>query len=138
MATSCDDVKLCNKIDKYFGPGYNFFGFSPQSMARQSYAPMPSNASLIVTKLNDNKGRIYKVDAPKAFKLTNVEEGIVKNESTSYESQQHEADIARRICVCKHYSFLCRDLRLPCSASAVVTNFLTLHQPYIFAEPGDL
>jgi hypothetical protein len=101
MATSCDDVKLCNKIDKYFGPGYNIFGFSPQSMARQSYAPMPSNASLIVTKLSDNKGRIYKVDAPKSFKLTQFEEGGVKNKSTSYESQQHEADTVRRISMCK-------------------------------------
>ncbi|KAL7522546.1 hypothetical protein ACHAWX_007255 [Stephanocyclus meneghinianus] len=135
---SLPGVEFGDKIDKYFGPGYNFFGFSPQSKARKSYTPMPSNASLIVTKRNDNKGRIYKVDAPKAFKLTSFEEGVVKNESTSYESQQHEADIARRICVSKHYSFLCRDLKLPCSASAVVTSFLNRHQPYIFAEPGDL
>ena len=38
---------------------------------------MPTNASLIVTKLNDNKGRIYKVDAPKAFKLVDFEEGVL-------------------------------------------------------------
>eukprot|EP00804_Cyclotella_cryptica_P008482 CCRYP_003979-RA/>CCRYP_003979-RA protein AED:0.38 eAED:0.38 QI:1941/0/0.5/1/0/0/2/0/376 len=127
-----------DKIDKYFGPGYNFFGFSSESKARQRYTPMPSNASLIVTMLNDNKGRIYRVDAPKAFKLTDHEEGVLKNESTSYLSQDHETEIARRICRCRHYSFLCRDLKLPCSASAVITKFLNPHQPYIFAEPGDL
>ena len=91
-----------------------------------------------MTKLNDNKGRIYKVDVPKAFKLTMHEEGVVKNESSSYELQQHEADVARRICMCKHYSFLCRELKLPCSASAVITGFLKTSLPYIFAEPGDL
>ena len=99
---------------------------------------MPTNASLIVTKLNDNKGRIYKVDAPKAFKLVDFEEGVLSNESARFESQQHETDTARCICKCTHFSFLCRDLRLPCSASKLVTEYLHQHEPFIFAEPGDL
>ena len=72
-------------MNKYFGPGYNFYGFSANSNAKQAYTPMPTNASLIVTKLNDNKGRIYKVDAPKAFKLVDFEEGVLSNESARFE-----------------------------------------------------
>ena len=127
-----------HKIDQYFGPGYNFYGFSANSNARQAYTPMPTNVSLIVTKLNDNKGRIYKVNAPKAFKLVDFEEGVLSNESARFESQQHETDTARCICKCKHFSFLCRNLRLPCSASKLVTEYLHQHEAYIFAEPGDL
>ena len=67
---------------------------------------MPTNASLIVTKLNDNKGRLYQVDAPKAFKLVDHEGGVVLDESARFDSQQHETDTARRICKCKHFSFL--------------------------------
>ena len=91
-----------------------------------------------MTKLNDNKGRIYKVDTPKAFKLVDSELGFVADESTSYESQEHEANVAKRICKCQHYTFLCRELGLPCSASALITEFVIEHRPYIFAEPGDL
>ena len=86
------------EIDTYFGPGYRFYGFGANSEATVSYPSMAANASLIVTKRNDNK----------------------------------------RICRCRHYSFLCRDLNLPCSASALITMFLTQHPPFIFAEPGDI
>ena len=42
------------------------------------------------------------------------------------------------ICKCRHFSFLCRKLGLPCSASALITSFVH-HQPFfIFAEPGDI
>ena len=126
------------EIEHFFGPGYNFYGFSSDSNARQSYSSMPSNSSLIVTKRNDNKGRLYKVDVPKAFKLVTEENGVLRNESARYGSQQIETEVARRICKCKHFSFLCKDLGLPCTASALVTSFVHQHQPYIFAEPGDL
>jgi hypothetical protein len=125
------------EIDRYFGPGYNFYGFSADSEARQSYGPMPSNSGLIVTKLNDNKGRIYKVDSPKAFKLVMKECGKVRK-SIRYTSQEEETEVARRICKCKHFSFLCTNLGLPCSAAALITSFVHQHEPYIFAEPGDL
>lgn len=127
-----------HEIDRYFGPGYNFFGFGSCSKARKSYTAMASNAGLIVTKRNDNKGRIYCVDSPKAFKLVNNELGVVADESAAFDSQEHEANVARRICKSPHYSFLCRELGLPCSASALITEFIANRPPYIFAEPGDI
>ncbi|EJK68332.1 hypothetical protein THAOC_10496, partial [Thalassiosira oceanica] len=124
-------------IDKYFGPGYKFFGFSSDSRASASYKNNPANAGLIVTTKNDNKGRVFVVDEPKAFKLVHSETGIVANE-VSDESQEEETSHARQSCKCRHYSFLCRELGLPCSSALLVTSFLTDIRPYIFAEPGDL
>ena len=125
-------------IDRYFGPGYNFYGFETNSEAALSYPFMASNASLIVTKRNDNKGRIYRVDSPKAFKLVHNERGIIANEVSPGISQEQEANEAKRICKYRHFSFLCRDLGLPCSVSALVTSFLVETPPYIFAQPGDI
>lgn len=125
-------------IDNYFGPGYNFYGFGANSEATLSYPSMASNAALIVTKRNDNKGRLYRVDNPKAFKLVQSEVGVVADERASSESQEQEAIRARRICKCRHFSFLCQELGLPCSASALVTAFVTDAPPFIFAEPGDI
>lgn len=126
------------EVDRFFGPGYNLYSFGATSSARQSYRRMPSNSALIVTKLNDNKGRLYKVDATKAFKLVTDERGVVHDEVSRYSSQQEETEVARRSCKCQHFSFLCKNLGLPCSASVLVTSFVLQHQPYIFAEPGDL
>lgn len=126
------------EIDQYFGPGYNFYGFSNDSEARQSYSPMATNSALIVTKLNDNKGRIYKIGPRKAFKLVTNEYGVVRNESILYTSQEEETQAAQRVCRCKHFSFLCTSLGLPCSAAELITSFVHQHEPYIFAEPGDL
>ena len=99
---------------------------------------MATNATLIVTKRNDNKGSLYKVNAPKAFKLVHEETGIVADESAPFESQEEEAREARKVCKSRHYSFLCRELGLPCSSSALITQFVGEHKPYIFAEPGDI
>ncbi|EJK67243.1 hypothetical protein THAOC_11753, partial [Thalassiosira oceanica] len=84
-------------IDNYFGPGYKFFGFSSDSRASTSYTKNPANAGLIVTKKNDNKGRIFVVDEPKAFKLVHSETGIVANE-VSDKSQEEETSHARQSC----------------------------------------
>ncbi len=125
-------------INRYFGPGYKFYGFEANSEANLNYNSIASNACLIVTKRNDNKGRLYRVDQPKAFKLVDSEGGVVANESASFDSQEHESMEARRICKCRHFSFLCGELGLPCSASALITSFVR-HQPFfIFAEPGDI
>jgi hypothetical protein len=99
---------------------------------------MAANASLIVTKRNDNKGRIYRVESPKTFKLAHDESGSLADESAIFYSQEQETDKARRICKCLHYSFLCREVGLPCSASALITEFIVERQPFIFAEPGDI
>ncbi|KAL3793258.1 hypothetical protein ACHAW5_002136 [Stephanodiscus triporus] len=124
-------------IDRYFGPGYKFYGFDANSEATLSYNSMAANASLIVTKRNDNKGRLYRVEQPKAFKLVKCETGVVVDESTAFDSQDHESNEARRVCKCRHFSFLCRKLGLPCSASALITSFAR-RPPFIFAEPGDV
>jgi hypothetical protein len=125
-------------INRYFGPGYKFYGFEANSEANLNYNSIASNACLIVTKRNDNKGRLYRVDQPKAFKLVDSEGGVVANESASFDSQEHESMEARRSCKCRHFSFLCRELGLPCSASALITSYVR-HQPFfIFAEPGDI
>lgn len=85
-------------IDRYFGPGYKFFGFGPDSDEATSSDPsMAANASLIVTKQNDNKGRIYRVESPKAFKLASTETGVLADESASFDSQEQETKDARRI-----------------------------------------
>ncbi|KAL7545827.1 hypothetical protein ACHAWF_009179 [Thalassiosira exigua] len=89
-----------HEIDRYFGPGYKFYGFGTDSEATLSYTSMASNASLIVTKMNDNKGRIYRVQSPKAFKLVDSEMGVVVNEN-SLESQEQETNEARRINKCQ-------------------------------------
>jgi len=123
-------------MDRYFGPGYNFYGFCPTSEASLSYPNKADNASLIVTKRNDNKGRLYKVEKRKAFKLRTRVRGTWKKDVAS--SIEEEAIEAKRICKCRHFSFLCRELGLPCSASALITSFVTDQQPYIFAEPGDI
>ena len=125
-------------IDRYFGPGYKFYGFDSNSEATLSYTSMASNACLIVTRLNDNKGRLYQVDRPKAFKLVHSEPGIVVDESTPFDSQEHESEEARRICNCRHFSFLCRELGIPCAASALITKFVRRKPFFIFAEPGDV
>ena len=125
-----------SRIDRYFGPGYKFYGFEANSEANLNYNSRASNACLIVTKRNDNKGRLYRVDQPKAFKLVDSEGGVVANESASFDSQEHESMEARRSCKCRHFSFLCRELGLPCSASALITSYVR-HQPFFnFAEPG--
>ena len=133
-----EDGSSITKIDQYFGPGYNFYGFEDNSAATKSCPSMATNATLIVTKRNDNKGRLYKVNAPKAFKLVHEETGIVTDESAPFESQEEEAREARKVCKSRHYSFLCHELGLPCSASALITQFVGEHKPYIFAEPGDI
>ncbi|KAL7536468.1 hypothetical protein ACHAXR_007186 [Thalassiosira sp. AJA248-18] len=125
-------------VDICFGPGYKFYGFDANSEATLSYPSMASNASLIVTKMNDNKGRIYKVQSRKALKLVN-KTSKRSGEQISFDSQEHEVIKAERICKCRHFSFLCRKLGLPCSASALITAFVAIkHPPYIFAEPGDV
>ena len=132
-----DESGLPIKNYNYFGPGYKFVGFSSDSHAATSYKNKPANAGLIVTKKNDNKGRIFVVDEPKAFKLVHSETGVVANEVSDM-SQEHETLHARQSCESRHYSFLCRELGLPCSSALLVTSFLTNLHPYIFAEPGDL
>jgi hypothetical protein len=78
------------------------------------------------------------VDQPKAFKAVDSEVGVVADESILFDSQEHELLEARCICKCRHFSFLCRELGLPCSASALITTFAR-HQPFfIFAKPGDI
>lgn len=42
---------------QYLGPGYRFYGFAADSVAANSYPFKATNAALIVTKRNDNKGR---------------------------------------------------------------------------------
>ena len=118
-------------IDRFFGPGYMF-------VSSNAMASDVSNACLIITKRNNNRGRLYQVETPKAFKLIHDEIGIVADESNSFLTQEHETNEARRICNCRHFSFLCHELGLPCSASVLITAFVR-HQPFfIFAEPGDL
>lgn len=124
-------------VDKYFGPGFKFFGFEADSGATASYPSMASNASLIVTKQNDNKGRIYRVEHPKAFKLVNNETGFMMVNNDGSSNQDQETAEARRVCKRRHPSFLCRELGLPCSASALIAAFAT-EQPFLFAEPGDV
>ena len=125
-------------INRYFCPGYKFYGFNANSEATLSFTSMASNACLVVTKLNDNKGRLYQVERPKAFKLVHGEPGIVVDESTPFDSQEHESEEARRICNCRHFSFLCRELGIPCAASALITKFVCRKPFFIFAEPGDV
>ena len=116
------DYRSNHDIDRYFGPGYKFYGFCPSSEASLSYPKKADNASLIVTKRNDNKGRLYKVEKRKAFKLRTRENGTLRKKDVA--SIEEEAIEAKRICDCRHFSFLCHELGLPCSASALITSFV--------------
>ncbi|KAL7552048.1 hypothetical protein ACHAWF_015281, partial [Thalassiosira exigua] len=124
-------------------PLTNTLGLDLSSLAltkirrRSSYREKASNASLVVTKQNDNKGRIYRVQSSKAFKLVSEETEVGFEIQSRKSNQVREAAKARRICKRRHLSFLCRKLGLPCAASALIAAFAT-EQSYIFAEPGDI
>ena len=87
-------------IDRYFGPGYNFYGFDSTSEASLSYPDKADNSSLIVTKLNDNKGRSYQVEKRKAFKLMTREKGKLGKKDVIASSLEEEATEVKRICNC--------------------------------------
>ena len=76
--------------DQYFGGGYNILGFSADSEAAQSYQNKPANASLVITRLNNNLGRLFVVSERKAFRSGETEQGVMRDPSIVYESQEHD------------------------------------------------
>ena len=121
---------------QYFGPGYHFHGFAADSVASQSYDFKAYNAAMVVTKRNNNIGRLMVVSETKAFRRVDTEMEVMADPDQVYESQLHETQEAERICRCRHYAWLCRDLGLPCATAALITQFVTA--PFLFAQPGDV
>jgi len=124
--------------NQYFGDGYNIFGFSADSEEAQSYQHKPANASLVVTHRNNNLGRLLVVSERKAFRLIETEQGVMRDPDIVYESQEHEAEEAERICNSRHFSCLCQDLGLPCHVATLITRYADDKPAYFFAEPGDI
>ena len=91
-----------HQIDKCFGPGYMFNVFDSSSSAALICPTNPSNAALIVTKKNSNIGRMYQVEGSKAFKLERRSKNtrLIVDESSLFESQEHEVSEVRRILQC--------------------------------------
>ncbi|KAL7531844.1 LOW QUALITY PROTEIN: hypothetical protein ACHAXR_007658, partial [Thalassiosira sp. AJA248-18] len=118
-------------LPRPFHPLCRFYGFCADSMVTMAHPPIPTNASLLLTKQN------IKLNAQKLSSF-NETCAVLTDESFSIDFQEHETSEARRICNCRHYSFLCRKLGLTCSASALITLFAIEYQPFIFAEPGDI
>lgn len=124
---------------KYFGPGYNCFGFPKDSQLSRCYQEKPTNASLVVTKKNNNLGRMYVVSERKAFCRIHKEAGLMTDEPvTTSKLQKQEAIKAEQCCCSRHFLFLCRDLRLPCNVCVLITRFVIDDPPFMFAEPGDI
>lgn len=128
------EYKECHR---YFGPGYNFFGLTDDSQVSQNYEFKPSNSATIVTKRNNNLGRLYVVSKRKAFQLIKNEVCSMKDAEFPFESQEHETKEAERICR-SHHSFLCQQLGLPCQVASHISQYAIHDPPYIFAEPGDV
>lgn len=127
----------CRTIDRFFGPGYKFFGFSPNTDASRSYTSKAANATLIVTKKHDNKGRLYVINRPKAFMPVELESGTLLDESSDLGSQEQEYMVSKNYFKRRHISFLCKRLGLPCAVSSIITSYVYAN-PCIFAEPGDI
>jgi len=132
------DIPCTTATNEFFGAGYNILGYGRESIETTSYTHKPTNSCTIKTHRNNNVGRLYVVSERKAFRKINREQGEMADGPTTYESQAHEALEAERICSCRHFSFLCRDLGLPCNVCTLVTRFVEEDPEFIFAEPRDI
>lgn len=81
---------------------------------------------------------MYVVKDRKAFRLVTNKYDMVGGVDLVYESQEHETQEAERICSSRHVFFLCRDFGLSSATAAIVTQYVTDVQPFIFAEPVDI
>eukprot|EP00592_Proboscia_alata_P006408 CAMPEP_0194354490 /NCGR_PEP_ID=MMETSP0174-20130528/2647_1 /TAXON_ID=216777 /ORGANISM="Proboscia alata, Strain PI-D3" /LENGTH=464 /DNA_ID=CAMNT_0039123463 /DNA_START=161 /DNA_END=1555 /DNA_ORIENTATION=- len=123
----------------FFGPGYKVFGFPEDSKLTRCSLEKPTNASLIVTKKNNNLGRMYVVSERKAFRRIQSEAGSMTDKPvTMSKVQKQEVIDAELCCGRRHFSFLCKDLGLPCETGGLITRFVVDDPPFIFAEPGDI